>query len=139
MWAASPPKTMDNPRTSLDEFDVFVVGGGPAGLAAAIAARKRGLEVVVADGFEPPIDKPCGEGLLPATLQALKRLDVRLDSCDGYPFHGIHFADHLSEVEACFPGLRALGVRRTTLHTRMLESAQKCGVQFRWPKTMRSL
>ncbi len=114
------------------EFDVFVVGGGPAGLAAAIAARKTGLEVVVADGSEPPIDKACGEGLLPATLQALKRLDVRLDSRDGYPFHGIRFADHQSVVEASFPGLRALGVRRTTLHARMLESAQSCGVQFLW-------
>src|SRR5215470_1997768 len=114
------------------EFDVFVVGGGPAGLAAAIAARKAGLEVVVADGFEPPIDKACGEGLLPATLQALKRLDVRLDSCDGYPFHGIRFADHQSVVEASFPSRSALGVRRTTLHARMLESAQSCGVQFLW-------
>lgn len=114
------------------EFDVFVVGGGPAGLAAAIAARKRGLEVVVADCLEPPIDKACGEGLLPATLQALKRLDVRLDSCDGYPFHGIRFADHQSVVEADFPGLGALGVRRTTLHARMLESAENCGVQFLW-------
>ena len=114
------------------EFDVFVVGGGPAGLAAAIAARKRGLEVAVADGFEPPIDKACGEGLLPATLQALKRLDVRLGSGDGYPFRGIRFADHRSVVEAYFPGLSALGVRRTTLHARLLESAENCGVQFLW-------
>ena len=114
------------------EFDVFVVGGGPAGLAAAIAVRKAGLEVVVADGCEPPIDKACGEGLLPATLQALKRLDVHLDSCDGYPFYGIRFADHQSAVEASFNGLRALGVRRTTLHARLLKSAQSCGVQFLW-------
>src|SRR5215831_18905753 len=114
------------------EFDVFVVGGGPAGLAAAIAARKAGLEVVLADASEPPIDKACGEGLLPATLEALKRLDVHLDSCDGYPFHGIRFADHQSAVEASFSGLRALGVRRTTLHARMLESAQRSGVQFLW-------
>jgi len=40
--------------------DVFVVGGGPAGLALAIAARQRGLSVVVADGANPPIDKTCG-------------------------------------------------------------------------------
>ena len=115
-----------------DKFDVFVVGGGPAGLAAAIAARKQGLEVVVADGFEPPIDKACGEGLLPSTLEALKRLDIRLESCDGHPFYGIRFADHQSAVEAYFPGLKALGVRRTTLHSRMLEAARNCGVQFLW-------
>jgi menaquinone-9 beta-reductase len=41
--------------------DVFVIGGGPAGLAAAIAARAKGLRVTVADGGVPPIDKPCGE------------------------------------------------------------------------------
>ena len=40
--------------------DVFVIGGGPAGLATAIAARQRGFDVVVADGAQPPIDKPCG-------------------------------------------------------------------------------
>ena len=45
--------------------DIFVIGGGPAGLATAIAARQRGFDVVVADGAQPPIDKPCGEGLMP--------------------------------------------------------------------------
>src|SRR4029077_963891 len=33
--------------------DVFVVGGGPAGIAAALAARQHGLEVTVADGCRP--------------------------------------------------------------------------------------
>ena len=47
--------------------DVFVVGGGPAGLVAAIAACRQGLSVIVADGADHPIDKPCGEGLIPET------------------------------------------------------------------------
>src|SRR5580698_1970330 len=51
--------------------DVFIVGAGPAGLAAAIAARQKGFEVVVADGSEPPIEKPCGEGMMPGTLAGL--------------------------------------------------------------------
>src|SRR6267378_2491580 len=45
------------------DTEILVIGGGPAGLAAAIAARKKGFEVTVADGAKPPIDKACGEGL----------------------------------------------------------------------------
>ncbi|MGH9469745.1 MAG: NAD(P)-binding protein, partial [Terriglobia bacterium] len=45
------------------------MGGGPAGLAAAIAARRKGFHVVVADGGCPPIDKACGEGLLPKGVE----------------------------------------------------------------------
>ena len=60
----------------LDSTDVFVIGGGPAGLAAAIAARQLGFRVVVADGAKPPIDKACGEALMPDALKALERLGV---------------------------------------------------------------
>ena len=48
---------------------VLVIGGGPAGLAAAIAARMKGFDVTVADGAKPPIDKACGEGLMPGTVR----------------------------------------------------------------------
>ncbi len=36
-----------------EDTDVLVIGGGPAGLAAAIAARMKGLDVTVADGAKP--------------------------------------------------------------------------------------
>ena len=53
------------------DTDVFVVGGGPAGLGCAIAARQHGLRVIVADSAQPPIDKACGEGLMPDSLEVL--------------------------------------------------------------------
>ena len=53
--------------------DVFVAGGGPAGLAVAIAAAQRGMTVTVADSSRPPIDKACGEGIMPDGLAALRR------------------------------------------------------------------
>ena len=58
------------------QTDVLVIGGGPAGLATAIAARLKGFDVAVADGGLPPIDKACGEGLLPGGVNVLHRLGV---------------------------------------------------------------
>src|SRR5208282_3866466 len=64
--------------------DVFVVGGGPAGLATAIAARRHGLSVVLADGAVPPIDKPCGEGLMPDGVEALGDLGITIPEGEAY-------------------------------------------------------
>ena len=61
------------------DTDVLIVGGGPAGLAAAIAARRKGMSVRVVDAAQPPIDKACGEGLMPDALKALEELGVRID------------------------------------------------------------
>ena len=54
--------------------DVIVVGGGPAGLAAAAAVAARGLDVLVLERRELPVDKACGEGLLPGGVRALEAL-----------------------------------------------------------------
>lgn len=112
--------------------DVFVVGGGPAGLAAAIAVRRQGFRVIVADGAKPPVTKACGEGLLPDALKALTELGVELKETDGSALRGIRFEDNRSSVSARFPDGPGLGVRREVLHQRMMERARDCGVSFLW-------
>jgi flavin-dependent dehydrogenase len=114
------------------DTDVFVIGGGPAGLAAAIAARQKGLRVILADGAKPPITKACGEGLLPDALAALRELGVEMREKDGRALRGIRFEDGCSSVNACFPDGPGLGVRRETLHQRMVERARDCGVTLMW-------
>ena len=74
---------------SRQSTDVFIISGGPAGLAAAIASRQKGFQVVLSDGAAPPIDKPCGEGMMPETLVALRALGVELKSGEGRKFSGI--------------------------------------------------
>src|SRR6266446_3470924 len=81
---------------------VLVIGGGPAGLAVAIAARMKGFDVTVADGAKPPIDKACGEGLMPSTMAAVRELGVTLCPGDGQVFRGIRFVDAATSVEARF-------------------------------------
>src|SRR5260370_5197798 len=111
---------------------VLVIGGGPAGLAAAIAARMKGFDVTVADGVKPPIDKACGEGLLPGTIAALRELGVAISPDDGQAFRGVCFVDAANSAEASFSGASGFGVRRTVLHQKMVERAQQCGITLLW-------
>lgn len=112
--------------------DVFVVGGGPAGLATAIAARQRGFDVVVADGATPPIDKPCGEGLMPDGREALEKFGIGIPAESAHPFRGIRFVSGGLSVDASFPNGSGLGVRRTVLHSIMIARAEAAGVSLLW-------
>ncbi|HET8967722.1 MAG TPA: FAD-dependent monooxygenase, partial [Candidatus Acidoferrum sp.] len=98
------------------ETDVFIVGGGPAGLAAAIAARQKGMNVTVADGAAPPVDKTCGEGMMPETLASLHSLGIRLERGDGFRFDGICFVQQGVRAFARFPVGQGLGLARPVLH-----------------------
>jgi menaquinone-9 beta-reductase len=115
-----------------EQTDVFVIGGGPAGLAAAIAARKKGFRVAVADGAQWPIEKACGEGLMPDTVAALRELGVSVGAGDGQVMRGVRFIGRESEVAARFPAEYAIGIRRVALHSKLVEHAKSCGVELLW-------
>ncbi len=113
--------------------DVLVIGGGPAGLAAALAMRSKGMDVLVADGMSSePIDKACGEGLMPDAVAALSRLGVDILEAEHHEFIGVRFIAGRSSVEARFPHGHAVGVRRTALHNVLCRAATHAGVQFAW-------
>lgn len=114
------------------ETEVVVVGGGPAGLAAAIAARLNGFDVCVVERAQPPIDKACGEGLLPDGIAALRRLGVVLGTEHGTPFHGIRFVDDRHSAEALLPLSHGIGIRRTALHKILQDRAEVVGVLACW-------
>jgi flavin-dependent dehydrogenase len=119
--------------------DVFVVGGGPAGLAAAIAARQRGFDVMLADPNMPGADKACGEGLMPEGVEALGRLGVAIPASEARPFRGIRFIQEGVAAEARFEGSIGLGIRRTTLHRILAERAEECGVRLLWRTPVREV
>ena len=112
--------------------DVLIAGGGPAGLAAAIALRQKGLDVLVADALRPPIDKACGEGLMPDAQRDLAALGIRLGREDGAPFEGITFLSGRHTVAASFPRGHGIGVRRLRLHELLVERCEELGVRLAW-------
>jgi flavin-dependent dehydrogenase len=119
----------------LNSTDVFVIGGGPAGLAAAIAARQQGLRVMVADGAMPPIDKACGEVLMPDAVTALKNLGVALPVADRCTLRGVRFFSSGLSAEAVFPfSCRSVAIRRTALHQMMAERAVALGARLLWQR-----
>ncbi|MGH3851462.1 MAG: FAD-dependent oxidoreductase, partial [Pseudonocardiaceae bacterium] len=104
------------------DTDLLIVGGGPGGLATALHARRQGLSVIVAEPRETPIDKACGEGLMPGGLAALKSLGV---DAVGLPFRGIAYLNERRRAEARFRGGPGRGVRRTTLHAALAARAKE--------------
>ena len=114
------------------QTDVVIMGAGPAGLATAIAARTAGFEVLLADHAAPPIDKACGEGIMPDGLAALGALGVDVPAEKGFEFRGIRFCEGATAVEATFPHGVGLGMRRTVLHELLAAKANEVGVDMRW-------
>jgi len=106
-------------------IDVLVVGGGPAGLATAIQCATAGLSVTVAEPRTGPIDKACGEGLMPSAVTRLAAIGVRPA---GHPLRGICYLDHNHRADALFRRGPGLGVRRTTLHAALAARAAQLAI-----------
>ncbi len=105
--------------------DVLVAGAGPAGLAVAIGAARAGMDVVVCDRRTGPIDKACGEGLMPAAVRALAALGV---DPPGHDIRGIAYLRGARAARAAFTSGTGRGVRRTVLHDALLAAAADHGV-----------
>lgn len=110
----------------MTDADVLVVGAGPVGLATAIEARLAGLRVTVIEPREGPIDKACGEGLMPGAVVALGRLGVGVD---GYEIGGIAYVSGDARVEHRFRTGRGRGVRRTALQPALAARAAQLGAR----------
>jgi menaquinone-9 beta-reductase len=131
--------------SSTTQPEVLIVGAGPAGLAAAIASANKGLHVEVVDAMRPPIDKACGEGLMPDAMRSLAYLGFNLNrdlhKVENHLLRGIRFVNErtAASAEAIFPASPGRGIRRTVLHQLLLHRALALGVRFHWENSVQSI
>ncbi len=107
--------------------DLIVVGAGPVGLATALYADRAGLSVIVVESRSTPVDKACGEGLMPGAVAALHDLGVMPE---GHAFRGIRYVSGSWSAEARFIAASGLGVRRTTLQACLVDAVNDRGVEI---------
>ncbi|WP_436524564.1 geranylgeranyl reductase family protein [Actinoplanes sp. HUAS TT8] len=120
------------------EWDVAVIGAGPAGLAAAQAAASEGARVVVLERAEHPRYKTCGGGLLGSSLrlstERLATVPVR-DTITSLTFTlagGREFTRTASEPLVSL-------VRRDEFDLAWCEAAEKAGAVVRSNSQVRAL
>jgi len=111
--------------------DVVIAGAGPAGLAAAIGAARRGRRVLVFERQAEVPDKACGEGLMPGGTRELGRLGVEVAPEHRMPFLGIRYLQEDGAIlEARFRGRTGIGIRRLALQQALRERAIACGARL---------
>ncbi len=87
---------------------------------------------MVFDRAIPPIDKACGEGLMPDSIEVMGRLGISIPAETGSRFRGIRFTDGQSSVTADFPSGMGVGLRRTALHSLLVRRAEELGIKLAW-------
>ena len=87
---------------------------------------------MVADGGCPPIEKACGEGLMPDSIAAAGRIGIGLPEGEGFRFRGICFHGSSHTMAADFPSGHGIGIRRIALHSHLVQLAAQAGVEMLW-------
>jgi len=128
------------PVTPGERWDVVVVGGGPAGAAAALAARAAGCSVLVLDRADFPRDKVCGDGIAPEALDVLAGLGVDTAALvAGYsPVPRLSLRSPTGAVVVRETARSASVVPRAVFDGRLLAAALARGAEFR-RQTVRSV
>ena len=116
------------------DHDAVVVGGGPAGAAAAITLARAGSSVLVVDKARFPRDKCCGDGLTADALRQLEDLGLRPEAVPGWQVVEEVYVRSPAGRTVCFPlpadgGQFAVVAPRMELDAALLDVARAAGAK----------
>ncbi|MGA1437302.1 MAG: NAD(P)/FAD-dependent oxidoreductase, partial [Ilumatobacteraceae bacterium] len=113
-----------------DRVDVVVIGGGPAGSAAAMRAARGGASVALFESGDRGRDKICGDGLTPRAVAALNELNIPIE--EAHKIAGLRMIAGRQTRElpwpasGRFPGYGAVWPRQR-LDAALIEAAEASG------------
>lgn len=122
-------------RGRVQKVDIAIIGGGPAGAAAAIRAARRGAKVVLFEKGPHGRDKVCGDGLTPRAVGALNELEI--DMADAHRIRGLRMIAGKTMRELDwpttdrFPNHGAVWPRRR-LDAALIDAAAEAGADIRF-------
>ncbi len=115
-----------------------IVGGGPAGSAAAIVLAQAGAAPLVLERSTGPHDKVCGDFLSGEAGAMLDRLGVGPDRLGAVPVKWVRLVRGGQSVTAPLP-FPAWSVSRRVLDEALLQRAAACGAEVVRGETIRAV
>ncbi len=108
-----------------------IVGGGLAGLSAALFLRRKRIEVRVIEAKCGVIDRVCGEGILPFGVEILEELGLAKQArARGRVLKGIKYLCGKRVAVGRFDGKTGIGVPRHELHQIFRAACKNEGVEL---------
>jgi len=112
--------------------DILVIGGGPAGAAAAYWAASAGHDVTVLEREAMPRERPCGDTLTPRAVGELYEMGLRDQLAEAHRIAGLRMTAHGRSVELPWPQDtggpdHGLSIRRPVLDELLLRHAEDAG------------
>ncbi len=118
--------------------EVFVIGGGVAGCAAAIALRRKGRSVTLIEREPTPRHKVCGEFLSGEALADLRALGIDVAALGAVPIPYVRLAAARRAAEAPLP-FPAASLTRKALDTALIAEAIAAGVRVERGRSVQAL
>ncbi len=109
--------------------ETIIVGGGPAGAAAAIRLAAAGREALLIERHAEPHHKVCGEFLSIETQDIFRRLGVDLGAQGAVPIDSVSIHAGKGKASASLP-FRALSLSRRRFDAALLDRAQQAGAEL---------
>lgn len=108
------------------DLNIAIIGGGPAGLMTAILLSRKGIRSTVVERGKWPVDKVCGEGIMPLGVSLLEKYDLLryIDKKWSRSFNGIRYINNDGQMAfGEFQNEPGLVVRRLALSSALFEAA----------------